>query len=107
MNDVGRMSVGELLGRVLADKHADVSRDAGCCLAQRGREAAVTSATDAGYGQPNPGPARAASRARRTPRRPQPLRSQHHHSAAAQSQPCLRDFRQSRGWATRRRRDLG
>jgi hypothetical protein len=69
MTDVGRMSVGELLGRVLADEHADLSCDAGCCLAQRGREAEVTAATDAGYGQRNPGPARAASRPRRTPRR--------------------------------------
>jgi hypothetical protein len=105
MTDVGRMSVGELLGRVLADEHAEVSRDAGCWLAQQGREAEVTAAADAGYGQRNPGPARAASR--RTPRRPQPLLGLHHHPVAAQSQPCLGDFRQSRQWATRRRGDLG
>jgi hypothetical protein len=35
MTDLGRMSVGELLGRVLADEHADLSRDAGCCLASK------------------------------------------------------------------------
>jgi hypothetical protein len=69
MTDVGGMSVGELLGRVLADEHADVSRDTGCCLAQQGREAEVTAAADAGYGQRNPGPDRAATRPRRTPRR--------------------------------------
>jgi hypothetical protein len=38
MTDVGRVSVGELLGRVLADEHADVSRDTGCRLAQQGRK---------------------------------------------------------------------
>jgi hypothetical protein len=107
MTDVGRMSVGERLGRVLADEHADVSRDAGCCLARQGREAEVTAATDAGSGQRNPGPARAASRPRRTPRRPQPLLSQPHHPFAAQSQPCRRDVRQSRQGAPRRRGDLG
>jgi hypothetical protein len=106
MTDVGRVSVGELLGRVLADEHAEVSCDVGGCLAQRGREAEVTAAADAGYGQRNPGPARAASRPRRTPRHPQPLLSQHHHPVAARSQPCLR-VRQSRQWAPRRRGDLG
>jgi hypothetical protein len=107
MTEVGRMSVGERLGRVLADEHADLSRDAGCCLARQGREAEVTAATDAGDGQRNPGPARAASRPRRTPRRPQPLLSQPHHPFAARSQPCLRDFRQARQWAPRRRGDVG
>jgi hypothetical protein len=107
MTDVGRMSVGELLGRVLADEYAEVSRDTGCRLAQQGREAEVTAATDAGDGQPNPGPARAASRPRRTPRRPQPLRRQPHHLVAARSQPSLGDFRQSRQWAPRRRGELG
>ena len=107
MTDVGRMSVGELLGRVLADEHADLSRDAGCCLAQQAREAEVTADAGAGYGQRNPGPARTASRPRRTPRRPQPLFRQHHHPVAAQSQPCLRDFRQSSQWAPRRRGELG
>jgi hypothetical protein len=107
MTDVGRMSVGERLGKVLADEHADVSRDAGCCLARQGREAEVTAATDAGSGQRNPGPARAASRPRRTPRRPPPLLSQPHHPFAAQSQPCRRDVRQARQWAPRRRGDLG
>jgi hypothetical protein len=107
MTEVGGMRVGELLGRVRADEHADLSRDAGCCLAQQGREAEVTAATDAGDGQRNPGPARAASPPRRTPRRPQPLLSQPHHPVAAQSQPCPRDVRQSRQWAPRRRGQLG
>jgi hypothetical protein len=107
MTEVGRMSVGELLGRVLADEHADVWRDAGGCLAQQAREAEVTAATDAGSGQRNPGPARAASRPRRTPRRPQLLLSQPHHPVAAQARPCPRDVRQSRQWAPRRRGDLG
>jgi hypothetical protein len=88
MTDVGRMSVGELLGRVLADEHADLSRDAGCCLAQQAREAEVTADADAGYGQHNLGPARATSRPRRTPRRPQPLLSQHHYPVAASRNPA-------------------
>jgi hypothetical protein len=55
------MSVGELLGGVLADAHADVSRNAGYCLAQPGRDAEVTAAADAGYGLRSPGPDRAAT----------------------------------------------
>ena len=35
MTDVGRMSVQELVGKVLADEHADVLRQAVCWLAQR------------------------------------------------------------------------
>jgi hypothetical protein len=61
VTDVGRMSVGELLGGVLADAHADVSRNAGYCLAQPGRDAEVTAAADAGYGLRSPGPDRAAT----------------------------------------------
>jgi hypothetical protein len=38
MTDVGRMSVGELLGGVRADEHADLSRDAGYRLTQRGQK---------------------------------------------------------------------
>jgi hypothetical protein len=107
MTDVGRMSVGERLGRVLADEHADVSRDAGCCLARQGREAEVTAATDAGSGQRNPGPARAASRPRRTPRRPQPLLSQHHLPWRSCRNPADGiSVKPDRG-ATRRRGDLG
>jgi hypothetical protein len=106
MTDVGGWR-GRALGRVLADEHADVSCDAGCCLGQQGREAKVTAAADAGYGQRNPGLNRAATRPRRTPRRPQPLLSQHHRPVAVLSQPCLRDLRQSRQEATRRRGDLG
>ncbi len=34
MTDVGRRSVGELVGKVLAGEHADVLRDAVCWLAQ-------------------------------------------------------------------------
>jgi hypothetical protein len=34
MTDVGRMSVGELVGKVLADEHADVLRQAVVWLAQ-------------------------------------------------------------------------
>jgi hypothetical protein len=34
MTDVGRMSVQELLGKVLADEHADVLRQAVCWLAR-------------------------------------------------------------------------
>jgi putative transposase len=51
MTDVGRMSVGELVGKVLADEHADVLRQAVCWLAQQLMEAEVTSAAGAGYGE--------------------------------------------------------
>jgi hypothetical protein len=65
----GHDARGRALGKVLADEHAEVSRDAGCCLAQQGRRAEVTAAADAGDGQRNPGLDRAATRPRRTPRR--------------------------------------
>ena len=54
MTDVGRMSVGELVGKVLADEHADVLRDAVCWLAQELMEAEVTAAAGAGYGERDP-----------------------------------------------------
>jgi hypothetical protein len=44
MTDVGRMSVGELVGKVLADEHADVLRQAVVWLAQELMEAEVTQA---------------------------------------------------------------
>jgi hypothetical protein len=56
MADVGRMSVQELLGKVLADEHADVLRQAVCWLAEQLMEAEVTAAAGAGYGQRSPGP---------------------------------------------------
>jgi putative transposase len=54
MTDVGRMSAGELVGKVLADEHADALRDAVCWLAQELMEAEVTAAAGAGYGQRDP-----------------------------------------------------
>ena len=42
MTDVGRMSVGELVGKVLADEHADVLRQAVVWLAQELMEAEVS-----------------------------------------------------------------
>ena len=54
MTDVGRMSVGELVGKVLADEHADVLRQAVVWLAQELMEAEVTAVAGAGYGQRNP-----------------------------------------------------
>jgi Transposase, Mutator family len=45
------MSVQELLGKVLADKHADVLRQAVVWLAQELMEAEVTAAAGAGYGE--------------------------------------------------------
>jgi putative transposase len=51
MTDVGRMSVQELLGKVLADEHADVLRQAVCWLAEQLMEAEVTAAAGAGYGE--------------------------------------------------------
>jgi len=51
MTDVGRMSVQELLGKVLADEHADVLRQAVVWLAQELMEAEVTAAAGAGYGE--------------------------------------------------------
>jgi putative transposase len=51
MTDVGRMSVQELLGKVLADEHADVLRQAVGWLAQELMEAEVTAAGGAAYGE--------------------------------------------------------
>jgi hypothetical protein len=51
MTDVGRMSVQELLGKVLADEHADVLRQAVVWLAQELMEAEVTAAAGASYGE--------------------------------------------------------
>jgi hypothetical protein len=51
MTDVGRMSVQELLGKVLADEHADVLRQAVVWLAEQLMEAEVTAAAGAGYGE--------------------------------------------------------
>jgi transposase-like protein len=51
MTDVGRMSVAELVGKVLADEHADVLRQAVVWLAQELMEAEVTAAAGAGYGE--------------------------------------------------------
>jgi len=52
MTDVGRMSVQELLGKVLADGHADVLRQAVVWLAQELMEAEVSQAAGAGYCAP-------------------------------------------------------
>ena len=54
MTDVGRMSVGELVGKVLADEHADVLRQAVCWLAEELMEAEVSQAAGAGFGERNP-----------------------------------------------------
>ncbi len=54
MTDVGRMSVQELLGKVLADEHADVLRQAVVWLAQELMEAEVSQTAGAGYGERNP-----------------------------------------------------
>jgi hypothetical protein len=51
MTDVGRMSVQELLGKVLADEHADVLRQAVVWLAQELMEAEVSQQAGAGYGE--------------------------------------------------------
>ena len=51
MTDVGRISVGELVGKVLADEHADVLRQAVVWLAQELMEAEVSQAAGAGYGE--------------------------------------------------------
>jgi transposase-like protein len=54
MTDVGRMSVSELVGKVMAAEHADVLRQAVTWLAQELMEAEVTAAAGAGYGERNP-----------------------------------------------------
>jgi putative transposase len=51
MTDVGRMSVQELLGKVLVDKHDDVLREAVVWLAHQLMEVEVTAAAGAGYGE--------------------------------------------------------
>jgi putative transposase len=54
MTDVGRMSVQELVGKVLADEHADVLRQAVCWLAEQLMEAEVSQRAGAGYGERHP-----------------------------------------------------
>ena len=54
MTDVGRMSVAELVGKVLADEHADGLRQAVCWLAEELMEAEVSQRAGAGYGERNP-----------------------------------------------------
>jgi putative transposase len=51
MTDVGRMSVQELVGKVLADEHAEVLRQAVVWLAQELMEAEVSERAGAGYGE--------------------------------------------------------
>src|SRR5512132_678077 len=51
MTEVGRMSVGELVGKVLADQHTDVLCQAVVWLAQELMEAEVTQAAGASYGE--------------------------------------------------------
>jgi putative transposase len=51
MTDVGRMSVQELLGKVLADEHTDVLRQAVCWLAEQLMEVEVSERAGAGYGE--------------------------------------------------------
>jgi putative transposase len=51
MTDVGRMSVQELLGKVLADEHADVLGQAVVWLAQELMEVEVAERAGAGYGE--------------------------------------------------------
>jgi putative transposase len=54
MTDVGRLSVGELAGKVLADEHTDVLRPAVVWLAQKLMEAKVAERAGAGYGERPP-----------------------------------------------------
>jgi len=54
MTDVGRMSVGELVGKVLAEEHADVLRQAVVWLAEQLMEAEVSERAGAGYGERHP-----------------------------------------------------
>jgi hypothetical protein len=51
MADLGRMSVAELVGKVLADEHADVLRQAVVWVAQELMEAEVSQAAGAGHGE--------------------------------------------------------
>jgi hypothetical protein len=50
MTDVARMSVSELVGKVLAAEHADVLHQAVCWLTEQLMEAEVKAAAGAGYG---------------------------------------------------------
>ena len=50
----GQDELQELLGKVLADEHADVLRQAVCWLAQELMEAEVSQAAGASYGERNP-----------------------------------------------------
>jgi hypothetical protein len=50
MTDVGRMSMGELVGKVLAKEHADVVRMPCAGWLSSLMEAEVTAAAGAGYG---------------------------------------------------------
>jgi hypothetical protein len=50
------MSVGELVGEVLGEEHADVLRQVACWLAQELMEAEVSQAAGASYGERNPEP---------------------------------------------------
>jgi Transposase, Mutator family len=61
MTDMGRMSVGELAGKVLADEHADVLRQAASWLPEQLTQAEVTAAASTGYGQRHPTVRRAAT----------------------------------------------
>ena len=54
MTDVGRMSVSELVGKVLADEHADMLRQAVWWLVEQLMEAEVSQRAGAGYGERNP-----------------------------------------------------
>jgi transposase-like protein len=54
MTDVGRMSVQELLGKVLANEHADVLRDAVCWLAEELMDAEVAARIGAELGERTP-----------------------------------------------------
>jgi transposase-like protein len=48
---VGRLTVEELVGKVLADRHADVLRQAVCWLAEQLMQAKVAERAGAGYGE--------------------------------------------------------
>jgi hypothetical protein len=54
MTDAGRMRVGELVAKVLADEHADVLRQAVVWLAQELMEAEASERAGAGYGERSP-----------------------------------------------------
>jgi putative transposase len=54
MTEVGRMSVAELVGKVLAEEHADGLRPAVGWLAEQLLEAEVSQAAGGGYGERSP-----------------------------------------------------